>query len=88
MLLAGLASIREVTAFPKTQKAFDPLTECPSEVDQKQLDELGIDLAPAVKAKRQQASRSWISIADCESRIAELHTEARRCENPFSHSYT
>jgi aspartyl-tRNA synthetase len=52
MLLSGLSSIREVTAFPKTQKAFDPLTECPSEVDQKQLDELGIDLAPSIKAIR------------------------------------
>ncbi len=52
MLLAGADSIRDVTAFPKTQKAFCPLTECPSEVDPKQLDELGIDLAPAVKAKR------------------------------------
>ncbi|NLX13470.1 MAG: aspartate--tRNA ligase [Phycisphaerales bacterium] len=52
MLLSGADSIRDVTAFPKTQKAFCPLTECPGEVDPKQLDELGIDLAPAVKAKR------------------------------------
>jgi aspartyl-tRNA synthetase len=52
MLLANLSSIREVTAFPKTQKAFCPLTECPSEVDPKQLDELGIDLNAATKAKR------------------------------------
>ncbi len=52
MLLANLSSIREVTAFPKTQKAFCPLTECPSEVDGKQLDELGIDLNAATKAKR------------------------------------
>ena len=54
MLLAGASSIRDVTAFPKTQKAFDPLTECPSEVDPKQLRELGIDLSPEVKARRQQ----------------------------------
>jgi len=52
MLLAGAASIRDVTAFPKTQKAFCPLTECPSEVDPKQLDELGIDLNAATKAKK------------------------------------
>ncbi len=51
MLLAGLSSIREVIAFPKTQKAFCPLTECPSEVDPRQLDELGIDLNAATKAK-------------------------------------
>jgi len=46
MLLAGEDSIREVIAFPKTQKAFDPLTEAPSAVDPKQLRELGIKLAP------------------------------------------
>jgi aspartyl-tRNA synthetase len=45
MLLAGEESIRDVIAFPKTAKAFDPLTEAPSEVDQKQLRELGIKLA-------------------------------------------
>jgi len=45
MLLAGEDSIREVIAFPKTQKAFDPLTEAPSAVDPKQLRELGIKLA-------------------------------------------
>ncbi len=44
MLLSGASSIRDVTAFPKTQKAFDPLTECPSEVDARQLRELGISV--------------------------------------------
>jgi len=53
MLLAGLSSIREVTAFPKTQKAYCPLTECPSPVDPKQLEELGIDYSAALKARRQ-----------------------------------
>jgi len=53
MLLSGAASIRDVTAFPKTQKAFCPLTEAPSEVDAKQLRELGIDLAAELKAKKQ-----------------------------------
>jgi len=53
MLLAGTDNIRDVIAFPKTQKAFCPLTECPSSVDQKQLDELGIDLNAATKAKQQ-----------------------------------
>jgi aspartyl-tRNA synthetase len=43
-ILAGQASIREVIAFPKTQKAFCPLTSAPSSVDKKQLDELGISL--------------------------------------------
>lgn len=44
MLLAGASSIREVIAFPKTQKATCPLTDAPSEVDQKQLKELHIKL--------------------------------------------
>jgi len=44
MLLAGASSLREVIAFPKTQRAFCPMTEAPSEVDAKQLRELGIRL--------------------------------------------
>jgi len=35
-------SIREVIAFPKTQKGVCPLTIAPNEVDQKQLDELSL----------------------------------------------
>ncbi len=56
MLLSGAPSIRDVTAFPKTQKAYCPLTDCPSDVDTKQLGELGIDLDAATKAKRQAKS--------------------------------
>lgn len=44
MLLAGAHSIREVIAFPKTQKATCPLTDAPSEVEYKQLKELHIKL--------------------------------------------
>jgi len=44
MLLTGASAIREVIAFPKTQKATCPLTNAPSEVDQKQLKELHIKL--------------------------------------------
>ena len=54
MLLTGMNSIRDVIAFPKTQKAFCPLTEAPSAVDPKQLRELHIDLAAELKAKQQQ----------------------------------
>jgi aspartyl-tRNA synthetase len=42
MLLTGNDSIREVIAFPKTQNASSPMTEDPSEVDEKQLEELHI----------------------------------------------
>ena len=41
-LMAGSDTIRDVIAFPKTQKAVCPLTEAPSSVDEKQLNELGI----------------------------------------------
>ncbi len=38
----GLESIRDVIPFPKTQKAYSPLTEAPASVDKKQLKELFI----------------------------------------------
>ena len=37
-------SIREVIAFPKTQKAICPLSNAPAEVAEKQLRELGIKI--------------------------------------------
>ncbi|HSB40975.1 MAG TPA: aspartate--tRNA ligase [Methylomirabilota bacterium] len=42
--MAGHESIREVIAFPKTQKGTCPLTDAPAPVDPKQLRELGIRL--------------------------------------------
>ena len=50
MLLGGAQSIREVMAFPKTQRALCPLTEAPSAVDDKQLKELGLRRARGAAA--------------------------------------
>ena len=42
MLMAKQDSIRDVIAFPKVKDASDLMTEAPTPVDQKQLDELGL----------------------------------------------
>ena len=44
MLLAGEENIREVIAFPKNNKASDPMTQAPSLVDTKQLEELSLQV--------------------------------------------
>jgi aspartyl-tRNA synthetase len=49
MILTGSDSIRDVIAFPKTQKATCLLSDAPNQVDDKQLQELGVRL----RAKQQ-----------------------------------
>jgi aspartyl-tRNA synthetase len=44
MLLAGEPNLRDVIAFPKNQAGVDPMSGAPSEVEEEQLRELGIQL--------------------------------------------
>jgi aspartyl-tRNA synthetase len=50
MLFAGLDNIRDVIAFPKTQKATDLMTGAPGTVDEQQLQELRIALVKPAKS--------------------------------------
>jgi aspartyl-tRNA synthetase len=50
MLMTGASSIREVIAFPKTQKAQCILTQAPSPVEQTQLDELSLRVRKQIDA--------------------------------------
>ncbi|NBX28904.1 aspartate--tRNA ligase, partial [bacterium] len=55
MLFGKLDSIRDVIAFPKTQKASDLMTGAPSPVETKQLVELGIRVVVPPKPEPQKA---------------------------------
>jgi aspartyl-tRNA synthetase len=52
MLMTASESLRDVIAFPKTQKGSDLMTECPTGVSKKQLDELFIQLKPDLPVKQ------------------------------------
>ena len=45
-ILAGEENIREVIAYPKTQSGADPLTGAPTPIDDRQLEELGLQVLP------------------------------------------
>jgi aspartyl-tRNA synthetase len=51
MLLTDDDNIREVIAFPKMGGGYDPMMDCPSPVEPKQLEELGLRIAPVKKGQ-------------------------------------
>ena len=57
-LLVGEESIREVIAFPKTQKAICPLSNAPAEVAEKQLRELGIKINKKIEVKQTEGNKN------------------------------
>lgn len=50
MIMAGETSIKEVIAFPKNTFAYSPMDDSPSEVEQKQLDDLHLSIKPIIQA--------------------------------------
>ena len=57
-LLAGVDSIREVIAFPKTGAGYDPLTGAPTPISEAQRAEAGIDVDPHAEAEPAEAPAS------------------------------
>jgi len=51
MLMTGAEFMRDVIAFPKTQKGSDLMTDCPTPVSKKQLEELFIQVRPDLLVK-------------------------------------
>jgi len=54
MFLAGTENIKDVIAFPKNQNAFCYLSEAPNVVEDKQLTDLGISVAPISEEKAEK----------------------------------
>jgi len=57
MVLARETNLRDVIAFPKNQAGVDPMSGAPSEVEEKQLRELGIELRPEPGQESRSAGR-------------------------------
>jgi aspartyl-tRNA synthetase len=49
MLLTGSSSIRDVIAFPKTQRGYDAMMEAPTAIDASSLKDYGLQLVPKMK---------------------------------------
>ena len=56
MLLANEENIREVIAFPKSQRGLDLMFEAPDAVGLEQIEDLGLSLAPGRSVRLWEAS--------------------------------
>ena len=56
MHLVGTENIRDVIAFPKTTRAVDLMSDSPSPVESRQLDELGLSVRSGDAAQAGQAA--------------------------------
>lgn len=50
--LAETDNVRDVVAFPKNLKAFEPMSQCPSPVPSADTDILGLKIVPVVKEEK------------------------------------
>jgi aspartyl-tRNA synthetase len=57
MVLAREPNLRDVIAFPKNQAGVDPMSGAPSEVEEKQLRELGIEIRPEARQESRPTGR-------------------------------
>ena len=60
-LLAGVESIRDVIAFPKTGGGYDPLTQAPAPITAQQRKEAGVDFKPEAKKAEAEGRRSQVA---------------------------
>ncbi len=60
MVLQNEASMREVMAFPKTQTGMDPMTGAPAWVEESQLEEVGVALNAAARARLEEGSDTQV----------------------------
>ncbi len=68
MLLGGFDTIRDVIAFPKTGNGYDPLTQAPAPITDKQRKEAGVDAKPE---KKDEKSAEKAEVAQAKAQPAD-----------------